>query len=543
MKTILSEIKNFKRLTRIVESDDRDVKVALIGDGLTYYLKSNDFINIPGLSDENMTINKMLMRLSAQGVMPEIDHVFISIGTDDKFKDKKDIPFLVEALDNVFPNAEINVIKAIIDEEFFYGGEEVEDFKILENDILSYYNVFKQNGIKVLGNYPSIDYGLGNSDSSIMMLKKQMADALFQNITNNGEKLNPLSVDEPFIYKNNIDISGDDETDFDTIYEFLNRFEEIVRSGNRYDSRVRNSFRPDIEQIQMALKFLMPNSNLEITGKFDTDTEETIYNYQEEQNIEANGIADRNTLEEILFDLKSKSFDDDDLGKYLKELGVDTMAFKKDRKKYKGTADAIWKSFTDKIIDNFEGGYWNNDITKSNSQKCVNHPTDDVYENSGETMFGIDRRAGGWDNTSEGREYFGLIDDEKDNYDSMEQFCKVWKWNYRGGPLESELKSRAGDLMLMSYNRNKKFLSSKALKEVESNKRLLFHFAYACWNGSGHFQDFAEIMNRAVGDGLTGDDLVDVAIDSRNKKFGSGGWADANQKVVDIIKNDPSLEN
>ena len=46
MKTILSEIKNFKRLTRIVESDDKDVKVALIGDGLTTLLDSNDFINI-----------------------------------------------------------------------------------------------------------------------------------------------------------------------------------------------------------------------------------------------------------------------------------------------------------------------------------------------------------------------------------------------------------------------------------------------------------------------------------------------------------------
>ena len=543
MRTILSEIKNFKRLTRIVESDDRDVKVALIGDKLTYFLKSNDFINIPSLIDENMTINKMLMRLSAQEVMPEIDHVFISIGVDDNFKDKKDIPFLIEALDNIFPNAEINVIKAIVDEGYFYGGEEVEDFKILENDILSYYNIFKQNGIKVLGNYPSIDYGLGNSDSSIMMLKKQMADSLFQNITNFGEKLNPLSVDEPFIYKDNVDISGDDETDFDTIYEFLNRFEEIVRSKNRYDSRVRNSFRPDIEQIQIALKFLMPNSDLEITGKFDTDTEETIYNYQEQQNIEPNGIADQGTLEEILFDLKSKSFDDNDLGKYLQELGIGSSSFKKDIKKYEGTADAIWKSFTDKIIDNIEGGYWNNDKTKSSSQKCVNHPNDDIYDKSGETMFGIDRRAGGWDNTPEGREYFGLIDDEKDSYDSMEQFCKVWKWGYRGGPLESELKSRASDLMLASYNRNKKYLSPKALKEVESNKRLLFHFAYGCWNGSGHFQDFAEIMNQAVDEGLTDDELVDVAVDSRNEKFGSGGWADANQKVVDIIKNDQSLEN
>jgi len=97
--------------------------------------------------------------------------------------------------------------------------------------------------------------------------------------------------------------------------------------------------------------------------------------------------------------------------------------------------------------------------------------------------------------------------------------------------------------MKSDYDSNTKFLSSDAKKEVESNKRLLFHFAYACWNGSGHFEDFANDINQAVSDGLTGDELVDVAIDSRNRKFGSGGWANANQKVVDTIKNDPDLEN
>ncbi len=538
MKTILSEIKNFKRLTRIVESDDKDVKVALIGDGLTSLLDSKDFIKTPNLRDEDMTIDKLLMRLSKQEKMPEVDHVFLSIGINDKFQDKKVIPFLVDALENTFPNAYINVIKAIIDSEYFYGDEGVEDFKNLENDILSFYGVFKQNGLTVLGNYPSINYGLGQSDSSISMLKNQMSDSLFQNITNFGEKLEPLSIDEPFIYKDNIDIIGDDTTDFDTIYEFLERFEEMVKSGNRYDARVKDSFRADIEQLQIALKFLKLNSDLEITGKFDTDTEEAIYEYQEHHGIEPNGVADQDTLEEMLFDLKIKSFDEDDLGKYLEEMGVE-----KKIKKSKLDVGAIWKTFTDKIIDNFEGGYWNNDKTKPINQKCINHPNDPMYDNSGETMFGIDRRAGGWDNNPEGSEFFGLIDGVKDTYDNMVEFCNTWTWNYRGGPIESDLKSMAGNLMLSAYNRNKRFLSPKALQEVESNKKLLFHFAYACWNGSGHFQDFAEDINDAVDSGLRGDDLVEVAIDSRNSKFGSGPWADANQKVINAIENDPMLKD
>ena len=541
MKTLISEIKNFRRLVKLNEGDDKDVVVALIGDQLTFELESSDFISTPQLRDEDMTIDKLMMSLSKQTPMPEVDHVFVSIGVNDKFQDKKVIPFLIESLDNIFPNAEINIIKAIVGEDYFYGNEETEDIKDLETQILDYYNAFKQNGLTVLGNYPSLDYGLGDENKSIQFLKKQMSDSLFQNITNFGQKSEPLSIDEPYIYKDNIDISGDDVTDFDTIYEFLERFEEIVKSGNRYDSRVRSSFRPDIEQIQMSLKFLMPNLDLEITGVYDTDTNEAVYKFQEQQNIEPTGIADQETLEEMLFDLKAKSFDDDDLGKFLSDLGIEPEVKKK--KKLRLSVSDVWNSFTDKIIDKFEGGYWNNDTTKPRSQKCVNHPDDPMYDNSGETMFGIDRRSGQWDNTPKGREFFEVIDNEKDNYQNMEEFCQTWRWNYNGGPLQSELKSRAGDLMLTVYENNKYVFTPEALEEVESNKRLLFHFAYACWNGSGVFQSFAEDINDAVESGLSGDELVDVAIESRNNRYGGTDWASRNQEVVDIIKNDSSLEN
>ena len=109
MKTLISEIKNFRRLVKLNEGNDKEVKVALIGDQLTNFLESNDFINISDLRDDNMTIDKLLMRLSKQNPMPDVDHVFVSIGVNDKFQDKKVIPFLIEALDYIFPNAEINI--------------------------------------------------------------------------------------------------------------------------------------------------------------------------------------------------------------------------------------------------------------------------------------------------------------------------------------------------------------------------------------------------------------------------------------------------
>lgn len=544
MKSILSEIKNFKRLSKLTESDDKDVKVVLIGDELTNDLSNSDFIDLNNLKDDDMTIDKLLMRLSKQDKMPEIDHVFVSIGVNDKFKNKKTIPFLIDALDYIFPNAQIDIIKGIVKNDYFYGSEEVEDFKNLENQILDYYGTFKQNGINVIGNYPSLDYGLGDADRNINMIKNQMSDSLFQNITNYGEKLEPISVDEPFIYKDNVDISGDDFTDYDTIYEFLERFEEMLKSGNHYDSRVRNSFKPDIEQLQIALKFIEPESDVEITGNYDVATEEAVYDFQEKNNINPTGIADTETIEEIFYILKVKGFDDDDLGSFINSIsGIDSRIIKKSIRKFTGSVDSVWKSFTDKIIDNFEGGYWNRDSSKSSDEKCMNHPYDSIYDSSGETMFGIDRRAGGWDNNQAGREFFGLIDDEKENAGSMEEFCKTWIWNYDGGSLKEELKLRAAALMKDSYDRNSRYFSSEAQEVVESDKRLLFHFAYACWNGPGYFQNFATDINNAVSQGKEGDELVDVAIESRNNAFGGGKHASGNQKVINIIKNDSELQS
>ena len=543
MKTILYEIKNFRRLANLKEDVESPVKVALIGDGLIDYLESADFVRLPNLVDGDMTIDKLLNKLINEDPMRNVDHVFVSIGVNDKFKNKKSIPFLINELNKTFPRANINIIKGIVDEGYFYGGEEEEDFKSLEEESKSFYNTFTNNGVDVLGSYDSIDYGLGFSDDKINNLKNQIGNALFQNVTDFEFDGKPKKEDLPFTQKNNVDISGENVTDFDTIYEFLERFEEMWKSGNVYDSRSGGSFKPDIEQIQLALNFLSLSDDLEITGKFDRDTEEAIYNYQISVNLPETGIADSETLEEMFFNLKIKGFDDEDLSIYLKNIEGYYDNTKKERNRFTGGIDSVWRSFTDKIIDKFEGGYWNNDKTAPNDKKCIKHPYTSISDKSGETMFGIDRRAGDWDNDSDGQEFFGLIDDEKDEAGSMGEFCKTWVWLYRGGDLEEDLMGMASVMMRKSYERNKRWLSSEALKEVEGNKRLMFHFAYACWNGSGFFQDFAEDINNAVDQGLYGDDLVDVAVDSRNQRFGGTGWADANKKVVDAIKNDSSLEN
>ena len=220
MKTLLSELKKFRRFVKLNE-DFSDVKVVLIGDDLIYYLKDNELQEIPELVGEDFTIKKLLKELLSVDEFPEVDHVFVSIGLNDRFQDKKNIPFLVDQLDETFPNAQKYVIKAIVDDDYFYGGEDEKELKDLENEINSYYETFENNGLNVIGNYDSIDSSFGFGNNKLRQIKNEIQKSLFQNVVDTKTTLTPTVVDSPFSISDNIDISGDDETDFDTIYEFL----------------------------------------------------------------------------------------------------------------------------------------------------------------------------------------------------------------------------------------------------------------------------------------------------------------------------------
>lgn len=161
------------------------------------------------------------------------------------------------------------------------------------------------------------------------------------------------------------------------------------------------------------------------------------------------------------------------------------------------------------VIDNLEGGYWN----------PVYHGVPAGYENSGETMFGIDRVAGGDLNTSPaGKQFWALIDANKSP--------QVWKWNYiPPEPLKSQLKSLAADVIYPRYEQySAKYLNPKTREIVDKDGRLIFHFAYATWNGPGWFKKFGQDLNSKVSSGVTNpDELAKVAIDSRTKEGLSKG--------------------
>ena len=180
------------------------------------------------------------------------------------------------------------------------------------------------------------------------------------------------------------------------------------------------------------------------------------------------------------------------------------------------------------VIDKLEGGYFHPDMRSRNPGKFG------AYHRSGETMFGLDRHAGHDLYYSTPRKSKDVLENLKYIYNGSYNFKtpeskefwttidkanarKNWQWLYRGGSSEKRLKELTGKIMLPRYEYlANKYLSAESKKLVESDPRILFHFIYALWNGSGWFQKFAKAFNNAVGSGMRNkDSLLQVALNSR----------------------------
>jgi hypothetical protein len=122
--------------------------------------------------------------------------------------------------------------------------------------------------------------------------------------------------------------------------------------------------------------------------------------------------------------------------------------------------------------------------------------------------------AGGDLNTSPaGQQFWSLIDVNKSP--------SVWKWNYiPPEPLKTQSENLAVDVIYPRYEKySTKHLSKDAKNIVDSDGRLMFHFAYATWNGPGWFKKFADDINTKVAAGVKDPNiLAQVAIDSRTKE-------------------------
>jgi len=199
-----------------------------------------------------------------------------------------------------------------------------------------------------------------------------------------------------------------------------------------------------------------------------------------------------------------------------------------------------FNAVTQLVIDKLEGGYFHPDMRSKNPGKFG------AYHRSGETMFGLDRHAGHDLYYSTPRKTKDVLENLKYIYGNYYTFKnqnakefwttidkanarKNWGWLYRGGSNEKRLKELTGKIMFPRYEYlANKYLSAESKKLVESNPRILFHFIYAVWNGSGWFQKFAQKFNDAVGKGMRNKNaLLEVALNSRinsgNNLISNGG--------------------
>ena len=227
-------------------------------------------------------------------------------------------------------------------------------------------------------------------------------------------------------------------------------------------------------------------------------------------------IIDADLITRLINKLKEKNFSEKDLAKFAELKKTDSSkSIELDVKDFDGIVA--------KVIDKLEGGYYHPDMLQDGRVR------DARYGNSGETMMGIDRKAGGDINTTpEGIEFWKLIDDANARTE--------WRWGYRGGALETQLRKLAGKMIKRYYDKYaSRYLSSKALTIVNENPKLLFNFVYAVWNGPGWFKNFADDINSAVDKGITDpEELAKIQIkdrlDSGNSLVAQGG-----KKIADLL--------
>lgn len=178
-----------------------------------------------------------------------------------------------------------------------------------------------------------------------------------------------------------------------------------------------------------------------------------------------------------------------------------------------------FNSMVQKIIDNFEGGYYD-PVTMRNS----------AMGDSGETMYGIDRKHGPESNSGKGKEFWDLIHaDRRKNPEcyKLEYDPAKGKGKCYNPGLANKLKSIIAEMMKPQFDDlSQRYLSPEAKKIVITTPELLFNFTYLVWNGSGYFKKFSDKLNKEVASGNKDpQDLSRIMLDYRKNFSEYSGFA------------------
>jgi hypothetical protein len=233
------------------------------------------------------------------------------------------------------------------------------------------------------------------------------------------------------------------------------------------------------------------------------------------------GVFGTDELTALIENLIESNFTDGDLNKVQKNREFKSGSI---------NSSLEFRDAVETITDKLEGGYYHPYMKEKNPSKFG------WMGDSGETMFGMDRKKGQQEKySSAGVEFWRLIDaeDAKNN----------WKYGYA---LEdnSELKNKLYDLIAQIMepqfiDSSNRYLSDESKSIVMSDPKLFFNFAYASYNGPGWFQKFAKKFNQKVEEGVTDiEKLRDYALQIRKE---SGNWiiASSGNKIEKIFDGMP----
>jgi hypothetical protein len=164
---------------------------------------------------------------------------------------------------------------------------------------------------------------------------------------------------------------------------------------------------------------------------------------------------------------------------------------------------------TRQVIANLEGGY-----ADPRKVEAAGLDPKGLGRNSGETMFGIDRKnfTNPIDKASF-NEFWKLIDENKAPWPATRSIGFIPQ-----DPLKTTLVNLAVKIMEAEFNRNvKNYISNAELEKViRSDGRLLFNFIYATWNGPGYFQEFSKEIAKTYASGKkTSEELLKRFIELR----------------------------
>jgi predicted nucleotidyltransferase len=315
-----------------------------------------------------------------------------------------------------------------------------------------------------------------------------------------------------------------------TVSDAISSSPYLTTLNDMMDNNVKYEYTPgqktpyfaDVEEIQKGLQILghsLPKWGID--GKFGEETEEATKKFQEKNNMTQTGVFGTDELTALIENLIESNFTEDDLNKVQKNREFKSGSI---------NSSLEFRDAVETITNKLEGGYFHPYMKEKNPSKFA------WMGDSGETMFGMDRKKGQQEkNSSAGVEFWRLIDaeDAKNN----------WKYGYA---LEdnSELKNKLYDLIAQIMepqfiDSSNRYLSDESKSIVMSDPKLFFNFAYASYNGPGWFQKFAKKFNQKVEEGVTDiEKLRDYALQIRKE---SGNWiiATSGNKIEKIFDGMP----